>query len=159
MSDKQATPFVITRDLVEQTELLTGKVRVPEWDKLVREQSGDPQAEAVVLIRELTAAERAIVSKTMVTTRGNTNVQVTFADFPKLQALIVVFGAHNEDGSPMFSQKDAGWLAAKSGSAVQKIAQAIQRLSGMIKGADEPAAVVDALGNSPMTQADALPIN
>jgi len=144
---EQTYSFVLTKDLIEQTTLATDRVRVPEWDAQAQQQSGNAEAVAVVCIREMTAAERAKVQKLLVTVRGSTDAHVTFAEFPKLQALIAVFGAINEDGSPMFAERDADWLAAKSGAAVNRIAQAVQRLSGMIRDEGEPTPAAEALGN------------
>lgn len=123
--------FVVTKEIAQSTELETGEVRVPEWDKYVQEQSGDPETYAIVLIRELSAAERAKISALMVSTRART-VSADFRNLPKLQAMITVLGAITETGDHMFEQKDASWLADKSSVAVAKIAQAIQRLSGMM---------------------------
>ncbi len=94
-------------------------VQVPEWNN------------GHVRVRGLTAAERdAYEQSLMEATRTGKRTKIT----PKLQnakARMAVLCIVDADGKRMFTDEDAAALGEKSASALNRIVEAIQKLSGM----------------------------
>ncbi len=106
---------LLTRDEILQAQYLpTEQVHVPEW-------GGD------VLVRALTGAERDAFEQSIVDQRGKDTRMNLRNIRAKLVALTVVDG----DGKRLFSDADAKLLGQKSASALDKIFEVAQRLSGL----------------------------
>ncbi len=106
---------LLDRDAILQAEDLQYEdVYVEEWGGAVR-------------VRTLTGAERDAFEQSIVEQRGK-NTKMNLRNIrAKLVALTVV----DEDGQRLFSDKDARLLGEKSASALDKIFDVAQRLSGL----------------------------
>lgn len=106
-------------------------VRVPEWD-------------VVVEVRGLTGSQRAKLMKNGFDARGG-------ADFEKLYPELLIASTFDpETGEQVFSEADRESLNGKSGAALERVAQAAMRISGL-----SPDAVEEAEKNSDETPSDA----
>lgn len=104
---------MLTRDQIKATKDLPGTVvEVPEWG-------------GQVLVRGLTGRERDRLEQSMLEMDGKTAT----IKLEGMRALLVVMGCIE----PTFSKEDMEWLGEKNGSAVDRIATTIQRLSGLSK--------------------------
>ena len=122
-------------DVLKADDLEIVDVDVPEWGGIVR-------------VRALSGTARDAYDASLV--RMGTNGQPLrdrdgepVMDITNRRAKLIVLAVVNDDGDPLFSLADVAALGAKSGVALERVADAIERLSGMN---DE--AVEDAEGNS-----------
>lgn len=95
-------------------DLPTQDVEVPEWGGTVR-------------VRGLTGAERDKLESSLVETKGNSVTQ----NMDHYRAKIVVLAAIDDKGYPLFEQKHIKKLSAKSAKALDRVAEAASKLSGM----------------------------
>ena len=112
--------------------MLLTKDAILSADDLARAEV-DVEAEwgGTVLVRELTGTERDDYEYSLmqVYSRGKqTSIKPNFAN---AKARLAVKAIINEDGSRVFTDADAKILGDKSASALNKIVDEIQRLSGM----------------------------
>jgi hypothetical protein len=106
---------LLTRDaILEAQDLQHEEVYIPEWGGSVR-------------VRTLTGAERDAFEQSIVDQRGKDTRMNLRNIRAKLVALTVVDG----DGKRLFSDADAKLLGQKSASALDKIFDVAQRLSGL----------------------------
>jgi len=106
---------LLTRDaILEAQDLQHEEVYIPEWGGSVR-------------VRTLTGAERDAFEQSIVDQRGKDTRMNLRNIRAKLVALTVVDG----DGKRLFSDADAKLLGQKSASALDKIFEVAQRLSGL----------------------------
>lgn len=106
-------------------------VHVPEWD-------------ATVEVRGLNGTQRAKLMKTGFDARGA-------VDFEKLYPELLIASTYDpETGQPVFTEADRDALNGKSGAALERLAQAAMRLSGL-----SPEAPAQAEKNSAATPSDA----
>lgn len=109
----------LTRDeILGADDLKTESVKVPEWG-------------GVVLVRELTGAERDSWEASVVKTNGT---KVTI-DSQNMRAKLVALCVVDADGKRVFTEKDAVKLGAKSASALDRVVDTARRLSRI--GEDE----------------------
>ena len=112
----------LTRDgVLGQSSLREDAVSVPEWGGEVR-------------VRELTVDERRSVLALARDKEGRAT------DTTEAAVKMVCWCALGEDGRPLFSDNDAAALKAKSARAVERLAEAIGRMSGLAGSAVEDAA-------------------
>lgn len=96
------------------------QVHVPEWD-------------ATVEVRGLTGTQRAKLMKTGFDAKGA-------VDFEKLYPELLVASVFDpETQQPVFTEADRDSLNGKSGAALERVAQAAMRLSGLSPEAAEQA--------------------
>ena len=113
---------LLTRDgILGQTALATDSVTVPEWGGEVR-------------VRELTVDERKALLAAVREKDGKVG------DTTEAAVKMVCLCALGEDGRPLFTEADAPALKAKSARAVERLAEAIGRMSGLAGNAVEDAA-------------------
>lgn len=106
---------LLTRDaILGASDIKTEDVKVPEWGGVVR-------------VRGLTAGERDAFEASMVSIRG----QRVDPNFLNVRARLVMASVVNEDGQQMFTQSDIKKLSEKSASAMDRIYDVAQRLSGL----------------------------
>lgn len=109
---------LIGRDAILQADdLAVEVVEVPEW-------GGE------VMVRGLTGKERGKFQAMMVTQKGNSTMLNTAA-LGEVNVWLCLFGICDEAGGRIFTDKDFEALAKKSGTALERIASVIQRLSGL----------------------------
>jgi len=89
-------------------------VSVPEW-------GGD------VIVMGMTGSQRDSLEASVIDRNGK-KVKIDLKD---LRAKVVSRTVVDENGEPLFSEADMSWLGAKSASALQRIYEVGQRLSGM----------------------------
>ena len=111
MSDKV---FFGREDLLKIVDLQTEDVWVPEWNSWVR-------------VRGLNGAERDQFESSVVEMHGKKVVVKSENMRAKLVALCVV----DESGGRLFSDRDVEALGQKSASALQRVFEVAQRLSGL----------------------------
>lgn len=123
----------LSRDqiLAKQDDLPTEEVPVPEW--------GDG---ATVRVRGLSSQQRWDWAKAQQAATDSGGAEPT--------AVMVAFGAVDENGKQLFQTQDADAIAQLRGDVVERIAKQIMRLSGI--GEDEQEA---ASGNSDATTSGA----
>jgi len=105
----------LTRDQILQVQdLPTEDVEIPEWNGTVR-------------VRGLTGAERDKFEASIVTRKGNK------AEFnpENMRAKLVAMCVVDENGNRIFTDDDVKALGKKSASALDKIFQVAQKLSGL----------------------------
>lgn len=113
--------YLNRKAILEQSELLTADVEVPEW--------GDG---AKVLVRELTAYEQMNIGVSAVDDDGNVdNSQV--AD---LYAAVVSMGLLDEKKRPQFTINQVKMLPSRYADVIARIANKILELSDMLAGED-----------------------
>lgn len=109
-----------------------------------REQVHVPEWEATVEVRGLTGTQRAKLMKTGFDARGT-------VDFERLYPELLIASTFDpETGEAVFTAADRDSLNGKSGAALERVAQAAMRISGLTPDAAELAEK-----NSPATPSDA----
>lgn len=107
--------MILTRDqILAAQDIAIEEVAVPEWGGAVR-------------VRGLTGEERDAYEATMLRMRG-TNAQLNLAN---ARAKLVQRSVVGEDGALLFSEADIAALSKKSASALERIFDVAQRLSGL----------------------------
>ena len=104
------------------TSLRTEYVPVPEWAS----DDDDPD-ECFVKIRELTADERIAMAQRMTNDDLKIDPQKIGECAPFLLSVAIV----NEDGENICDEADARGLQSRSSVVVNRIAQAVSKLSGL----------------------------
>jgi hypothetical protein len=113
--------------ILEASDIRRERVEIPEWGLTLE-------------VRGLTGSQRAKLMRTGFDARGT-------ADFEKLYPELIIASAFDPDGGePVFTEADRDALNGKSGAALERIAQAAMRLSGL-----SPEAVEQAEKNSAPT--------
>ena len=92
-------------------------VEVPEWGGKVQ-------------VRGLTGAERDQFEASIMTGKG-TNRDVNMKN---VRSKLVVLGTINSAGERLFAPADVAWLSEKSASALERVFDAIRKLSGLTDG-------------------------
>ena len=106
----------LTRDaILAKRALKQETVDVPEWG-------------GAVIVQELTGAERDAFEASCVQKRGKRSYDTNFAN---LRAKLVVQCVRSLDGSRLFGDSDAEAVGQLSASALNRLFEAAQRLSGM----------------------------
>lgn len=106
---------LLTRDaILGASDIKTEDVKVPEWGGVVR-------------VKGLTAAQRDVFESQAMTMRGK-DVSVNMAGIRALMASMAIIG---DDGAPLFTKKDVDALGEKSGAALDRVFEAVTRLSGL----------------------------
>lgn len=106
---------VLNRDAILQAnDLPTERVEVPEWD-------------GEVIVRGLTAAERDQFEQSIVETRGKD----TRVNLRNIRAKLVALTVVDEEGNRIFRDEDVELLGRKSATAINRIFEVAQRLSGL----------------------------
>jgi hypothetical protein len=114
-------------------DIKTEDVAVPEWGGTVR-------------VKGLTAGERDAFESTILVMRGKRR-ELNMLD---MRARLVSLSLVDEAGSRLFTKNDVAALAEKSASALDRVFEVAQRLSGITDGDME-----DLEGNSEPGQSDA----
>lgn len=106
---------ILTRDQILQcADIQTERVKVPEW-------GGE------VLVRGLSGAERDSLEAAIVEVRGRKQKLHLENTMARLVSMSVV----DENGERLFSTGDIQALGKKSSSALQRVCEVAQRLSGL----------------------------
>lgn len=114
---------LLTKDQIWQADdILFEDVPVPEWSP--------PGEVASVRLRGLSGAERDAVEAAMLTKGKGGAHQVNLRN---ARARLVIACAIDEAGQPLFTQGDLLHLGQKSATALERLFQVAQRLSGMSK--------------------------
>lgn len=113
---------LLTKDAIfALNDLLFEDVEIPEWNGRLR-------------VRGMTAAQRDAYEQSLIDARsdarGRTKVE---ANFTNAKARLAVQCVIDANGQRVFTDAEAAALGQKSASAVNRIAQVAQRLSGMSK--------------------------
>ncbi len=109
---------LLTREaILNAFDLPTEEVHVPEWGGKVR-------------VRGLTGAERDKFEAALMEVQGQ-NMRIRMQN---ARALLVVLGVVDEEGNHVFSEKDVKALGEKSAVALERVANAVMRLSGLQPG-------------------------
>lgn len=98
--------------------------------KLPRATIDLPDLGGAVIVRGLTAAERDAYEASMVQMRKGRGA-LNEESMRTARARIVQMGAINEDGSPLFAPADIAQIGNLPAAAVERLFDAIRRLSGM----------------------------
>lgn len=114
--------------MIDMTENLLTIDEILQADDLKRDVVDVPEWGGSVEVRELTAAERNRIGAMMIDAKGNQ----TMERVDRVQVLAATFGLG-------LSEDKADAIGAKSGEAVQRIADKVMEISGM-----RPASVEDA---------------
>jgi hypothetical protein len=99
-------------DILGRTALRTKEIEIPEWN-------------GSVLIRELTQNERTEVELLVWDGKENKDVM------RKLKVNLVILSVIDTEGKRLFDEKDYDELSKKSASAIDRISDAILKLSGI----------------------------
>jgi hypothetical protein len=112
--------LVLNRDAIKRaSDIRTEFVPTPEW--------ADGNADAGIFVRSLTGRERADwQSSTVSQTKRGTSV-----DFHESTVGLVVLGACDEFGNAIFGDNDKQWLLDKSSGCLERVSDAIMKLSGI----------------------------
>lgn len=102
------------KDILLAKDIKTEKVSVPEW-------GGD------VLVRGLTGAERDEFEGSIVQIEGKKQTM----DMGNIRARLCAMSMVDEQGVRIFDEEDVDELGKKSASALQRIFEVTQRLSGL----------------------------
>ena len=105
-------------EILSADDLKTESVKVPEWG-------------GIVLVRELTGAERDTWETSVVKTNG---IKVTI-DSHNMRAKLAALSIVGADGKRLFTVKDVQKLGNKSAAALDRVTDAAKRLSRI--GEDE----------------------
>lgn len=117
---------LLTRDdILKAQDLPTERVSCPEW-------GGE------VIVRGLTGAERDAFEQGIVETRGKN----TRMNLKNIRARLVALTVVDEQGNRLFSDDDVEPLGRKSATALNRVFEVAQRLSGLT-----PADVEELAGN------------
>lgn len=129
----------LTRDAIKAIrDLKIAEVKIPEWDG------------QVVTVQELTAAAKNLYQQKLRSTkqdaRGNLISTVRLENSTALLVTMVCIKSR-DDRSLLFNESDVEWLGSKSATALERIVEAANRLSGTV-----PEAVAEAEKNSEPSQ-------
>src|SRR5690554_3545198 len=116
-------------DILGADDIPHEDVSVPEWGGTVR-------------VRGLTGGQRSLIEATMIAAKGQ-EVSVRTEAFKTLRERLVAACLVDESGKRLFSDKEVGALAEKSGKVLGRLFEIAQRLSGM-----DDDAVEEMAGNS-----------
>jgi hypothetical protein len=103
-------------EVLSADDTRTEEVPTPEWEE-----------DSAVLIRSLTARERALFEQSMIKIQG----KVAVMNLADTYAQLVYLGCVNRDGSRMFTKKDIEALNGRSAAPMERIAKRVQELSGL----------------------------
>jgi hypothetical protein len=116
--------------ILSATDIRREQVHVPEWDVTVE-------------VRGLTGTQRAKLMKSGFDSRGA-------VDFERLYPELLIASVFDPaSGEPVFTEADRDALNTKSGAALERVAQAAMRISGL-----SPEAQVEAEKNSDGTPSE-----
>lgn len=106
---------LLTRDaILAAPDLPTEEVQVPEWG-------------GVVFVRGLTGAQRDRFEASIVELRGRKRI----LHLEDIRARLVAMTVVDADGRRLFTDQDVPALSGKSASALQRVFEVAQRLSGL----------------------------
>lgn len=126
---------MLTRDdIKEADDIQTEKVPVPEWRK-----KGQPIDDAFLWVRSLTGAMRDKYEASLIEARrkgAKVNLENMRAKLVQLgtikDAAADVVNDESQDASNMFfADGDVEWLGRKNAAPIERLCDAIKRLSGM----------------------------
>lgn len=118
-------------EILGANDVTTEDVKVPEW------ANGDP--DAVVRIRNLTAAGRGRFIQRSIAAKQAAEGDKVKGDF-EVEVLLVAMTAVDEKNEAIFTEEDIRDLGGKSAAPIGRLANAAQRLSGLMPEAQEDAA-------------------
>ena len=110
----------VTLDQIKDSGLKQEVVEVPEWGGIVR-------------VRELTADERDEYEQSLMEARRFGKKIEVKPNFKSAKAKIVCKCIIDEAGNRMLADKDVLWVGKKSSAVLNRLADVIQRLSGMME--------------------------
>lgn len=107
---------MLTRDqILGANDLAQETVTIPEW-------GGD------IIIREMTGKQRDLLEGMMASRMSPSGQIMSTKD---LRAKMTVMSVIGEDGEPMFNDKDIASISGKSGKALDRIVEVVQKLNGL----------------------------
>ncbi len=111
-------------DIVKSNDIVREWIPIPEWAP-----EGDPDADSYgIYAKALTGTERArwIEKNNVIAKDGSRKMD------PRSGTVILLLaGCVNEDGSRAFTDKEADYLMRKSSAVIERITEAVTRLSGI----------------------------
>lgn len=117
---------LLTRSaILDSLDVQTIEVEVPEWGGTVK-------------VRGLTGKERDLFEQASV--RRNPKTGEVELNMANMRARMVAYCVVDEEGERMFTDADIVQLGRKSAAALERVAKAAQKLSGMGNEATEEAA-------------------
>ncbi len=109
---------MLTRDaILKANDIQQEVVEVPEWG-------------GSVIVQGMTGQERDLFEKSIVQDDKDGENKRT-VNYEYFRAKLLVYTVRNEDGTRMFDEADVEALGAKSGRAIQRIADVALKLSGL----------------------------
>ena len=113
--------MILNREqILAANDVKTKVVEVPEWG-------------GSVIVRGLTSLERdKALARIM-----NDNNQVDLNRLGELRVMIAAMAIIDEQGNPLFTEKDVTALGQKSWSAIERISDAVLEISGLTQNALE----------------------
>lgn len=100
-------------------------------DDLPRELVEVPEWGGAVYVRGLTGAERGRLENALIDQPAGKRQGTVRMDMETLRMRVAAWCMVDEDGNRLFSDKQVDALGAKSGTALQRVFDVAQRLSGM----------------------------
>jgi len=119
MTDVKAPLPVLSRSAIQGREdLTTDRVEVPEWG-------------GVVLVKVLKADEKNAWEKSCTVKRRLPagGVSIEPRDNINARVSLAITCCVTEDGQPLFTADDAGWLGTKSAAAIERVFEACCRVN------------------------------
>lgn len=110
---------LLSRDaILGASDIKTEDVPVPEWGGTVR-------------VKGLTAAQRDKAEEAMLSMRGGSKDMNVSINMAGVRALMASMAIVDEDNKPIFTHADVKALGEKSGIALDRVFEAVTRLSGI----------------------------
>jgi len=107
---------MLTRDqILGAKDLARETVNIPEW-------GGN------IIIREMTGKQRDLLEGMMASRMGANGRIMSTKD---LRAKMTIMSVIGEDGETLFDDKDIPSISGKSGKALDRIVEAVQKLNGL----------------------------
>ena len=104
-------------EILNMNDIVVEEVHVPEWGE-----------DAIVYVKGMTGRERDQFEASLVEMRGG---RTTHIKLENVRAKLVALTTCDESGERLFTSKDAEELGKKSASALQRLFEVSQRLSGL----------------------------
>lgn len=98
------------REKILSSKLKQEKIHIPEWG-------------ADIIVKEQTGAQRADIERLSLQFQEDERI------YRKIKALVIIHGVCDEEGTPLFTEKDIDKVGNLSGPVLEKIESAIAKLN------------------------------
>ncbi len=116
-------PALTRTQIQTASDIKTERVAVPEWGGYVNAKA-------------MSGYEREQFEQTVAQPGADGKIQISYK---QMRITAVIACTVDDDGNHIFTDADRDWLNDKSGAALDRVASAILRLSGISQGATEAA--------------------